>query len=660
MHGTIAVHGCSIDAGDLLVRARPIDYSPAPGHPPTRGGARSFIVHAVPSGAPDARDGDFAFAFEGLVTGVPYRIGVKVVGRSQHRCPRLAWDVDRDPLVVGGDAPLVFDAYAVPSELEIRGAAQGRHREAWVGADAVDFTDPSSATRQLRWRTSVPGATGGELQISLVPFPRLGDRAGPCSEDGSAIVKRVPFAVVPGKWAMPDPIDFHALVYPNRTDDGGGIASPASDALIDPDLAGIDPATRTKLELGMPLYLRVVPTNADGPICDPDTAGVPAGVLVARVVKALLQAPPAETPRLEVAKVVYSKPVIGKRPAVGETCYRATQKHVIPSELFFFGWSSWEMLASSVVKYDNSQPKYKWFVPEGAQFCVCNNCSDDDGWLESFAEGFGAVITGLVDAVAKLVNSASELWEDVQDAAVAAVADGITALPLGIDCDATCQKALETGLEVALATMGVPPSLPNFDQLVDQGFDYVAAQAMSEVGVPSAISDYVSGELSDAGQKFMKKAVANMKTAPYSIPKLPNWLVPDLRFQRAVLTLDMYGPGVAESQAFSTRPGMILNNDPIYGGAFLRLPRKIPAKASGTPLTFPVVLEPNLIGLPSAPAHYDAYNTARVDKNNWVKQRYTNGCYHLWLTGLTPDPADIFKLFSATFRAEDASIACGP
>lgn len=165
LHGTIAVHGCSIDPGDLRVRARPIDYPPARGHPASRGADRSFVVHAVPSGAPGAGGGDFAFAFEGLASGVPYRIGVKVLGRSKHRCPRLAWDVDRDPLVLAGDAPLAFVAYAVPSELEILGAAQGRDRETWVGADAVDFTDPSSATRQLRWRTSVPGATGGELQI---------------------------------------------------------------------------------------------------------------------------------------------------------------------------------------------------------------------------------------------------------------------------------------------------------------------------------------------------------------------------------------------------------------------------------------------------------------------------------------------------------------
>jgi hypothetical protein len=37
-----------------------------------------------------------------------------------------------------------------------------------------------------------------------------------------------------------------------------------------------------------------------------------------------------------------------------------------------------------------------------------------------------------------------------------------------------------------------------------------------------------------------------------------------------------------------------------------------------------------------------------------------NGCHHLYLTALQPDPPDVDHLFDATFRTENASIACGP
>lgn len=661
--GTVAIHGCSVDPRDLMVRARPIEANTEAGRPANPGSARTLVTQAFASRAPGARSGEFAFAIRGLASGLPYRVGVKIVGKSKERCPRLAWDVDRDPMVIGGDLPLAFAGFAVPSELEILGSAEGRDREAWVGGDAVDFSDPTRATRQLRWRTTVPGATGGELQISLAPFPKIDSRAGPCSEDASTVIKRVRFTVNPGAWARPDPVDFNKLIYGDRPDDGGRVAGMSSDALIHPIVGSLDAATITRLELGRPLHLRVVPTDIEGRlICDPDTAGVPTQVRIARVIHELLKSSGSPSTRLEIARVYYSKAEFDTRPWDGETCYRVTQKHVIPSQFGIFGWTSWELLAlgAGKVHYDSGQ-YYPFSIPAGAQFCVCNNCSDDDGWFESFTETFGSVVTGLVDAVAKLVNSAAELWEDIQNYAVAAVADGITALPLGVDCDLTCRDALKTGLEVGLATMGVPPPLPNFDQLVDQGFDYLAAQAMSQVGVPGPISDYLNDELSDAGKKFMTQAVANMKQSPYSIAKLPNWLVPDLRFERAFLTIDLWGPGVANSEAFANAPAMILNNDDVYVGAFVRLPRKIPNKASGTPLRFLLALEPNLGGLPSPPAHYDAYNTARVDKNNWIKQRYTHGCFNAWFVGILSEPFDIVNLYSFDIHADTGAPGpCGP
>lgn len=651
--GTIVVHGCLLDASDLLVRARPMSLAPGRADVGSPRGMRSFVMHPVRT-APAGSAGDvFAFSFDALARGVPYRIGVKVVGESLRRCPRLAWDADREPLVLAGDEPLAFDAYAVPSELEVLGAAERRRGEAWVGGDAVDFLDPARATRQFRWRTSIADATGGELQVSLVPYPRLGTRAGPCAIDEGALIHREAFTAVPGRWSEPIAIDFNVLLYPSRP----ASASAKSFApKADPDVGALDPATLEKIELGRPLYLRVVPTNADGPICDPDVAGVPSEVLLARLLQALLAAPQPTEPRLEVARAFYQKPWFDAHPTPNEVCYRVTQRHDYAAGFPVFA-SSWEIIASSKRVYDSGTGK--WYVPAGARFCACTNCNDD-GWFESFTDTFGSIVTGLVDAVAKLVNEASELWQKVQDAAVDAVADGITALPLGVDCDDTCQTALETGLEIGLATMGVPPSLPNFDALVDQGFDYLAAQAMSEIGVPPTIAGYASDQLSDAGQKFMNASIDSMKASPYSIPKLPAWLVPDLRFDRAYLTLELYGQGTADAQAFTTRPAIILNNDPIFAGTFVKLPRKIPAKATGTPLVFPLVLEPNLAGLPPPPPNYGPYHAARVDKKYWLDLRYKNGCYHLYLTALLPDPADVYHLFASNFRTEDPAMACGP
>jgi hypothetical protein len=50
--------------------------------------------------------------------------------------------------------------------------------------------------------------------------------------------------------------------------------------------------------------------------------------------------------------------------------------------------------------------------------------------------------------------------------------------------DSTCKMALSAGLDIGLTAMGLPPSIPNFDQLSDQGLNYLASEISSQVGCP--------------------------------------------------------------------------------------------------------------------------------------------------------------------------------
>ena len=38
-------------------------------------------------------------------------------------------------------------------------------------ADRIDLLNPTSAVRQFRWRTTLSGITGAELQLATDPFP---------------------------------------------------------------------------------------------------------------------------------------------------------------------------------------------------------------------------------------------------------------------------------------------------------------------------------------------------------------------------------------------------------------------------------------------------------------------------------------------------------
>jgi hypothetical protein len=58
----------------------------------------------------------------------------------------------------------------------------------------------------------------------------------------------------------------------------------------------------------------------------------------------------------------------------------------------------------------------------------------------------------------------------------------------------------------------VPPDIPNFDQLMDQGIEYLAAQAAAQVGIPQAVVDAavkeggpLAGWALDAAEEELRK-----------------------------------------------------------------------------------------------------------------------------------------------------------
>jgi hypothetical protein len=87
----------------------------------------------------------------------------------------------------------------------------------------------------------------------------------------------------------------------------------------------------------------------------------------------------------------------------------------------------------------------------------------------------------LWDALKSGLNWVSKAYNALKSMVVNAVG--------GLVCggDSTCQAVLSAGLDIGLAAMGLPPSIPNFDQLVDGGFDYLAGELAAQAGCPDAV-----------------------------------------------------------------------------------------------------------------------------------------------------------------------------
>lgn len=89
-----------------------------------------------------------------------------------------------------------------------------------------------------------------------------------------------------------------------------------------------------------------------------------------------------------------------------------------------------------------------------------------------------------------LVESLQEIWDEVVstfNALKAEIVDQVaTAInKLGIPCEAECRAGLKTGLEIGIAYFtGIPPNLPSYEQLKNQGLEYAIEMAAAEAGIP--------------------------------------------------------------------------------------------------------------------------------------------------------------------------------
>src|SRR5262249_45326411 len=389
----------------------------------------------------------------------------------------------------------------------------------------------------------------------------------------------------------------------------------------------VDSATFTSLLLGMPMYLRVVPTIADRMLCDSKEAGAPSEALVATVNMDLL-GPHPPGPQVTVEQVAYQPPVFDPdHPKWGqpERCYRIIKTHAPVYDpkkyVVVFGFqTTWDYFVAA-----------KGLTGAVGEPVCLTESSNDDGWLESFISSVGSFVGAIADGIEQLVDFAAKAWDDIKTKTVVAVADGLNAIGV-VDCDATCQAGLKLALEVALTSMGLPPSLPNFDQLKQQGLDYVAAQAADATGVPP----FVAQQIVNQGAKFAEAQLDSMQRT-YSVSGLPDWLAPDILLDPGFLTLSLRGTG----QPLPSNPLLLRNSDPVFAFGSLMLPKRLPPPDE-PPLTLPWVLRPNLDNVTQPPPGHTEYGKAVWFKDHWITERFENSCYQLAIWALVPNPISVF------------------
>lgn len=130
--------------------------------------------------------------------------------------------------------------------------------------------------------------------------------------------------------------------------------------------------------------------------------------------------------------------------------------------------------------------------------------------------------------------------------------------------DATCKMALAAGLDIGMVALGIPPTLPNFDELVDGGFDYLAGELSAAAGCPDAICrDTIKNELKKALEEKRNKnpgctgveEAHDMGIEPLCLPDgVKSHLDPLALYRDAaiILTVKRTSAPVGDEQKFAT------------------------------------------------------------------------------------------------------------
>jgi hypothetical protein len=195
---------------------------------------------------------------------------------------------------------------------------------------------------------------------------------------------------------------------------------------------------------------------------------------------------------------------------------------------------------------------------------------DDKSWLEKIGDFFSGIFSFVKDAV----NWVSEAYNSIKAFAVNSVVGILGEWSRG---------PLTMGLEIGLAAMGLPPSIPNFDELTSMGKDYLVKATAEYAGIPP-----------EAAAEAVDIVIEETKKASEGGGNSAVWLKPDpdYYYRPAYLELRVTNPrNVPTNRAYANIHIFVPMDE---GEDLFHVPYAfIPSLQPGETITLPVFLEEN-------------------------------------------------------------------
>jgi len=331
--------------------------------------------------------------------------------------------------------------------------------------------DDNDRLRQLQWSSSSSSVTSGIWQVSSQPFPDTASLSPP------GLVASGDAGAYSGAGAQTFWIDFSLLTLGAE----GGVQPDVESAGAPPwlleELEWEEPSPFRLVDettLQIPYYIRVLPMSGNIPAGAPSTEAV------------VYLGPAAEQ----------ENPLVEPPPKLPDI-YTVTIDSFTNLSAPYLPWGCVQIL--SLDEATLRQTAYGAFIlpylqealNAGGAFCPQPYTGvGEPGPLESF-----------VDFATGALGWVSDFYESLKEDIVNIVANVInTAIPGLCEGSAeegsTCHQLLKRGLEAGLVALGIPPEIPNMDQLVNDGKAYLVAELAEELG--PECGDYCQEKLEEA------------------------------------------------------------------------------------------------------------------------------------------------------------------
>jgi hypothetical protein len=230
---------------------------------------------------------------------------------------------------------------------------------------------------------------------------------------------------------------------------------------------------------------------------------------------------------------------------------------------------------------------YHWYVPP----------EEESHWYD-FLPDF---IVDFFDALNTVVNAISLTWNMIQDFAAMMTAKIWSYLLTGglYHCEdhPECLSVVRSGQSVALAAIGVPPTLPTYDELMDAGVEYLIQVTADELGageIYEGLPDEVKAEIRSGSKNFAKELVGAQSTARKNqlSESIGSWFMPDPLYNYphpATAIVRVYNPS-GNPQTTSRVLIQVTDSAGLYSPSRLQV---VPPLAPGEGVAIPVVLTEN-------------------------------------------------------------------